>query len=657
MADLSLQSWVLYANGDQGSNHIFGKVVLTEKAHEIDANYTLVGWEYWMWNTGEWLTFDQKNALKILLDNTEAINTSNVGTVRLPPTTESTAIRIASGEMPVYHESDGTKTISVSLDSRNTWSEAYILTGELSVEMTVIPRVTVPVLSVESAVLGDTITVSFPRASDTFKHSLSYRLNDYHENIVERAETEVTYTLPYDLASQLPNSTSGTITFYCYTWASENDCIGSTTVTLPVSVPESFAPTIASASITEASDEVKGSFDSFVMRKSWLDVALEVSTMYGASVAQIETTIQGVTYSGLNFTSSVLEKSGTSDIVIKATDSRGRIGTATVPLTVLYYTQPIITKLDAYRANSAGTADEEGLYLAVDFSFIVETVNNQNEKEWILEYKLQTDSAWTTLESGNDYSLEKVTVTASEVLTEDDEYDVRLTVTDSFRSVSASDEVPSSFTLMDFHHSGKGMSIGEVCINPGFWVAMETTFKKMTSFRMQEAVTDFFTHEIVDFQDKSGNIVAKLMSDPENPEDGLALMTVDSDGNTLSMTQLSPSGNVTMTGQIVLNAELTLTLYNSWRQYSSFKTASYYKDKFGIVHLSGVICGGTITYGTQISLLPAGYRPAAAEIFPVSTEGDYNGKIGIGPDGNVYVHTLANNSFVSFSGISFRAAQ
>lgn len=51
------------------------------------------------------------------------------------------------------------------------------------------------------------------------------------------------------------------------------------------------------------------------------------------------------------------------------------------------------------------------------------------------------------------------------------------------------------------------------------------------------------------------------------------------------------------------------TLAGTWTNYNSgFAPASYFKDNFGIVHLSGLVLGGT--YNTTIFTLPAGSRPA-----------------------------------------------
>ena len=59
----------------------------------------------------------------------------------------------------------------------------------------------------------------------------------------------------------------------------------------------------------------------------------------------------------------------------------------------------------------------------------------------------------------------------------------------------------------------------------------------------------------------------------------------------------------------------------TWTDYGSVYTiAKFYRDPFGIVHLSGFVIDGLPH--CAIFQLPAGYRPAGAEIFPAIAGGD-----------------------------------
>jgi hypothetical protein len=95
------------------------------------------------------------------------------------------------------------------------------------------------------------------------------------------------------------------------------------------------------------------------------------------------------------------------------------------------------------------------------------------------------------------------------------------------------------------------------------------------------------------------------------------------------------------------------TLLNSWVNYGgSRQTAGYYKDKFNVVHLRGVIKSGTTTNPTILFNLPAGYRTTLGEYFSVSSNGAF-GSCFIDNDGNVYFEA-GSNAWFSLCGITFK---
>ena len=100
------------------------------------------------------------------------------------------------------------------------------------------------------------------------------------------------------------------------------------------------------------------------------------------------------------------------------------------------------------------------------------------------------------------------------------------------------------------------------------------------------------------------------------------------------------------------------TLLNSWTNYTGAgynAPASYYIDAIGIVHLRGVVKGGTIT--TVIANLPVGYRPEYYVNIPVVSNGAF-GYINISPwsagDAGNMACEVGNNTYVCLDGISFK---
>ncbi len=101
------------------------------------------------------------------------------------------------------------------------------------------------------------------------------------------------------------------------------------------------------------------------------------------------------------------------------------------------------------------------------------------------------------------------------------------------------------------------------------------------------------------------------------------------------------------------------TLVNSWVNFGSgYNTAAFFKDPIGIVHLRGLIKGGTTTAGTLLFTLPAGYRPAATEYFNVQAISGSTyviGRVDVFSNGQVQFQTGANTA-LSLDGLTFRQA-
>ena len=79
--------------------------------------------------------------------------------------------------------------------------------------------------------------------------------------------------------------------------------------------------------------------------------------------------------------------------------------------------------------------------------------------------------------SGSVYALNSSIVSASGVFGIDNSFDIRLTVKDSFATVTSIFEIPTAFTLLDFNASGKGLAFGKVSeLTEGIEFALPTVF-------------------------------------------------------------------------------------------------------------------------------------------------------------------------------------
>lgn len=381
---------------------------------------------------------------------TEAITSSDKIT--------SSGIVLFSKTLNIAHNADGTKTLATS--ARITHDQFSSSSQSYPQVLTTIPRATTPTVSASSVNMGADITISMPRASSSFEHTLAYKFGSATGTIGSELGTSKVWTVPLSLASQIPNGTSGTCTITCKTY-NGSTLIGTKTVSFTAKVPSSVVPSISTLTVEEAESGLSTQFGAYIQNKSKLKVTINASGSYSSTIKSYKTTISGKSYTGSSFTSGVLSASGTVTISTTVTDSRNRTATKSSTVTVLAYTAPKITTFTAIRANGLGEADNEGIMALARINFAVASLNEKNIKSYSVEYKLKSSDTWTEATTGNVYSYNSNMLLNVDFGT-DSSYDLRLTVTDYFGSVTSYAEVPTAFTLIDFHAGGKGLAFGKV---------------------------------------------------------------------------------------------------------------------------------------------------------------------------------------------------
>lgn len=173
-----------------------------------------------------------------------------------------------------------------------------------------------------------------------------------------------------------------------------------------------------------------------------------------------------------------------------------------------------------------------------------------------------------------------------------------------------------------------------------------STFSVDNAFDLRLTVTDYFG-SVVSFIDIP---TAFTLIDFRSTGKGIAF------GKVSEKDAMEVALDLELTGDFLQESIITPTLQNSWTNYSSaYQNAGYWKDKCGVVHLCGLIKGGTTTAETVIFTLPVGYRPAISEkFFAVSMNAICI--IDVYSTGNVAIKTGANSGWLSLSGISFKSA-
>lgn len=380
---------------------------------------------------------------------------------------------LASGSTTITHDADGTKDFNYSFSQEFgiTFSGASVgtKTGSGTGTLNTIPRATTPTLSASSVNMGSNITISLPRASSSFTHTLTYRFAGAtvaRGTIATGVGTSYTWTVP-DLASYIPAATFGTVSVICTTLKGSTT-VGSKTVIFTAKVPTNVVPSISAATFTEATAGLAAQFGAFVKGKSTVKAAITAAGVKGSTIKAVSSTLQSKTYSGTSWTSGALTKAGTLAVVTTVTDTRGRTAKKTTNLTVVDYSPPKIQKLNVHRVDADGNPDDQGTLVAIDCQYSVASVGGKNTASAVFEYRQHGVTSWTDLAATGSLSFNNLLLPKSATFSVDTQYDIRLTLKDYFGATATyTATLPTAEVILDLLASGKGIAFGKVAEVPG----------------------------------------------------------------------------------------------------------------------------------------------------------------------------------------------
>lgn len=324
---------------------------------------------------------------------------------------------------------------------------------------------TIPVIKqngsvITSCYIGSTIVIDLPNDNPNYDHDIYYGLAGQTFKLAEFVGNSYTWKIPLELCELLPNTTEGRFTIRVETYENYS-LIGSKNAVITVKVPEDITPTALENTYTETISGVTDKFGGWVQDISVLDITINASGQYGASIIQCVTEFMGKTYTGLKFTTDVLNKSGTHAIKTTVTDSRGRKLVINDSLYILSYTFPKIGSLKAYRCNSSGEKKDEGEYVRVEYEYVVNVMNNKNIGQFAIKYATADSTSFTTIKTGTGTAIAGTFISTSAILLPEYSYTIRLTVSDYFKTVNYDVDIPVGFMVMDFNDNGRAIAIGK----------------------------------------------------------------------------------------------------------------------------------------------------------------------------------------------------
>lgn len=550
---------------------------------------------------------------------------------------QNTTKTILDTTIVVPHRADGTASVKV-----RTWMDTDISAGIIqksqAVTLTSIPRATVPTFSATSTEIGSNVTINLNRAADSFTHTLTYAFGKASGTIGADIGTSVVWSIPSDLAAQIPNDVSGTCMITCKTF-NGSTLIGTKTAKLALKVPSSVVPVINSVLIVEGTEQLKNHFTVFVQNNSTLAVSVSAVGVAGSSIAKVETKIQDVIYNGTSFVSALITAAGEITVNTTVTDSRGRTAKSSSTVSVAEYDFPTIYSMSVKRIDTAGNETEDGERISVRIHYSTSNIDNQNgehenPRTYKLQYRRSDEKEFTTFESGEASLIHSQShaYKSAPVISGDNSYVIRLEVADFFKTTVCDIEVPTAFTLMDFNSSGQGVAFGKVSEKSGMEVNMNTDFFKEVNVYSDSNIEN---GNYINFRKKDGTLTAKVNSS-ENGE-GLNIIIYGSDGATKELTvfkdggitlpieetnfmeesyvtvdrsTVSRQGNiVTIYASIKLNSQLQL---NEYKKIGNIPEGFHPKKDIATVGIQGPTgeCSAWITSSGEVYIRPHSAAPA-----------------------------------------------
>lgn len=390
----------------------------------------------------------------------------------------------------IAHENDGTKSISISA---YVWGHAddgvsgngWHIDGSQTIALTTIPRAS-EITSAGNVTLGNGCHVKWTPKAASFRYRLKFSLSNWSYTtgaIHPNKTTEYTYsgyTIPLDVAEQIPNATSGTmkVELYSYSDSGATVQIGSAdsatfTVTVPDNDSTKPAVTMTLSPVSTLASKFAGLY---IQGKTKVKAALSATGKYKATIKSDSMKVEGSTYdSDDGYTSDPLNNPGSVRVYGYANDSRGFTGSTYQDITVIGYTGPKIlptsgeSDVVAARCDANGNLKDDGTYLKIkakrSYSPVTSGGVQKNFCQIRFRYKLESApdySDWTTILAGNSLGSDEIVTGAllGGVLSASSSYMVQIQAVDDIGE-SATTTVSILTEVVYMHRTKNAMGLGK----------------------------------------------------------------------------------------------------------------------------------------------------------------------------------------------------
>lgn len=380
-------------------------------SQDIGNNRTVINWSV-VGAGGSTTSWYKAGNFKVVINGSTVYETGQNDRISLYNGTT-----VASGQATIWHNSDGTKSFSASVEA-GIYTYARNVSGSGSWALTNIPRqanlTSAPDFNDEQ---NPTINYSNPAGNSANNLDACISLTGSKDDVGYRAISKTGSSYTFNLTEAERNvlrnacttSNSRSVTFFVRTIIGGNTFYSTITKTLSI---VNGNPTFSSSNISykdnnSTTTAVTGNNQQLVQNLSKLLVTITSATAKkGASISKYEATINGVTKtitSAGNIDYGVINSSENLTLSVKVTDSRGNTTTATKTVTFLTWSLPSAV-VSLKRKNNY----ENETYLTVNASY--SSLNSKNSITITYAFKKSTDSSYgsaTTISNNTKVTMSK----------------------------------------------------------------------------------------------------------------------------------------------------------------------------------------------------------------------------------------------------------
>lgn len=679
-----------------GSLHL--NIYIEQVSQDIANNSSRVSWKATVDRDGAYRTYTYGNISSLSV----WLNGSSVHSSHPDFDTSGNEVTLASGEVTIPHNGDGTKTFSVwaSFDPNNgvhgniTVSANYTLSN--------IPRsssVSDNALS-GNRQLGSLHTLTIDRKSSSFTHQVWYRVfgSDWID-LGKNHSTSVSFVPNIDLARYNTKAKSGTMDICVRTYNGDTQ-IGNDVYSNGwyFEIPESVKPTFSGLTLTDMNTVARQllSGNNFLQIISDIQVNFNnPSGAYGSTItgyrAEIVnknqvTTVNGGRLGMMNF-------NGSATIRASVIDSRGRQSDSRdITINVIEYFAPALS-FTAFR-----TRETPNIIQVVRNARIAPLMlsgkqrNNMNLTFRIAPLNTNNFSVDNGSASGIFTTIHTLTDSAANLAGNypaTKSFVVIGRLEDKFTSVEFSVTVATESVVMSYDKDGR-VGIGKVAEQGGagsldvlgdiYARNMPIQQYQLTSNngslgKGSSQWDDVWNKQATEFGWRSG----KYDDNPtgRNGEWGLfqnfwldswkgiqfftsigtgrVFVRVYNNTNKWAPTQWKELATKDDVARLTQSTPWqNLVLANGWNHHQQYNNVQYCKSFDGVVYLRGTANKGKIAAGTVLGTLPVGYRPSKS-IYVSALNNSYTiAVLGIEPTGNIIIKANVDATWLNFDNVSFK---